>query len=321
VLVYLLIRLNREYRMESDVLENMQERRKFGTQGKTPNYSRRVVLIFVDSVDLATFAAIRYARGLRPTSMRAVHFVIDAAHAEKVRADWVQYGQEIPLEMIDTPDRRLNRAAAELAVQEAAPEGTHVTVVLPRRSFSPLLGRLLHDRTADQLSAVVSRVPNCAATIVPFDVETRVAELHARHDAKVVPAAAAEGGVRDGAGVVLDGGKDQPVAAPAVTVTGNGSRPPVPDGVTPIGDLVPGGPKGVVEGRVRAVEIRPVEQNCGFECTVDDDTGSLTAMFYGRTGIPGVGPGSRVRLEGKVSVRSGGRVMANPAYELIVSSD
>jgi hypothetical protein len=249
--------------------------------------------------------------------MRAVHFVIDAAHAEKLREDWVQYGQEIPLEMIDTPDRRLNRAAAELAVQEAAPEGTHVTVVLPRRSFSPLLGRLLHDRTADQLSAVVSRVPNCAATIVPFDVETRVAELHARHADKVAPAGAAGDGVRD------EGDrKDKPAEeAAAVSANGDGERSALPNGVTPIADLVPGGPKAIVEGRVRAVEIRPVEQNCVFECTVVDDTGSLTVMFYGRTGIPGMGPGTRVRLEGKVSVRSGGRVMTNPAYELLVRPD
>ena len=192
VLVYLLIRLNREYRMEAGVLENIQERRKFGVQARTPNYTRRVVLIFVDSVDLSTFAAIRYARGLRPTSMRAVHFVIDAAHAEELREKWVQYGQDVPLEMIDTPDRRITRAAAELAVKEAEPEGTHVTVVLPRRSFSPLLGRLLHDRTADQLAAVVSRVPSCAATIIPFDVETRVAELHARHAAAPSPAGTSE---------------------------------------------------------------------------------------------------------------------------------
>ncbi|HEX3963251.1 MAG TPA: amino acid permease [Trebonia sp.] len=329
VLVYLLIRLNREYRMEAGVLENIQERRKFGVQARTPNYTRRVVLIFVDSVDLSTFAAIRYARGLRPTSMRAVHFVIDAAHAEQLREKWVQYGQDVPLEMIDTPDRRITRAAAELAAREAEPEGTHVTVVLPRRSFSPLLGRLLHDRTADQLAAVVSRVPSCAATIVPFDVETRVAELHARHAATPSPAgtseddehekkAAAAAGTAAGAGL---GSKASVPDVAAAALANGGARPPLPDGVTAIGGLVTdgvtGGPKVIVEGRVRSVEIRPVEQNCVFECTVADDTGALIARFYGRTGIPGVGPGTRVRLEGKVSVRSGGPVMTNPAYELV----
>ena len=33
------------------------------------------------------------------------------------------------------------------------------------RSYSPLLGRLLHDRTADKIAGVVSRVPNAGATL------------------------------------------------------------------------------------------------------------------------------------------------------------
>jgi len=314
VLVYLLIRLNREYRMEAQVLENIQERRRFGVEGRTPNYTRRVVLIFVDSVDLATFAAIRYARGLRPTSMRAVHFVIDAAQADKLREKWVQYGEEVPLEMIDTPDRRVTRAAAELVVKEAAAEGTNVTVVLPRRSFSPLLGRLLHDRTADQLSAVVSRVPNCAATIVPFDVQSRVAVLHARQAATQSAALASTGAaVGERGTAVLNGKAGRAVGAGS----GTGPRSALPDRLTAIGDLGAGGSRAVIEGRVLSVEIRPVEHNCVFECTIDDGTGVLTVMFYGRTGIPGLGPGTRLRLEGKVSVRAGGRVMTNPAYELV----
>jgi hypothetical protein len=313
VLVFLLIRLNREYRMEAEVLENMQERRKFGVQGRQPNYTRRVVLILVDSVDLATFAAIRYARGLRPTSMRAVHFVIDAAHADKLREKWVQYGEEVPLEMIDTPDRRVLRAAAELVTQEADQPGTHVTVVLPRRSFSPLLGRLLHDRTADKIAAVVSQVPNCAATIVPFDVESRVAHLHARHAGVAAVASGSQGTVGDAeGGTVRHKRRD---ASPVLAGSVNGAEVRS-NGVKPIGALGAGG-KATVEGRVRSVEIRPVEQNCVFACTVDDQTGELTAMFYGRTGIPGIGPGTRLRLEGVVSMRADGPAMINPAYELV----
>ena len=55
-----------------------------------------------------------------------------------------------------------------------------MTVVLPRRSYSPLLGRLLHDRTADKIARVVSRIPHSAATIIPFDVQARVEVLHER---------------------------------------------------------------------------------------------------------------------------------------------
>ena len=53
-LVFLLIRLNREYRMEAEVLENIGAGARPGIPPRQPNYSRRVVLIFVDDVDLAT---------------------------------------------------------------------------------------------------------------------------------------------------------------------------------------------------------------------------------------------------------------------------
>ncbi len=312
LLVFALIRLNRQYRMEAEVLQNIGDRGAAGITLRQPNYSRRVVLIFVDGVDLATFAAIRYARGLRPTTVRAVHFVIDAAQAEKLREDWVRFGQGIPLEMIDTPDRRLLRASVELVNREAEQKGTHVTVVLPRRSYSPLMGRLLHDRTADKIAAVVSRVPNSAATIIPFDVESRVQVLHARHAARM----ATERGEGEAPRTVRMKEKS-PEDAVAGKGDGSEGRPPVlPAGVTPIGALSGPG-KATVEGKVRAVEIRPVEQNCVFECTVTDGTGALTAMFYGRTHIPGVEPGARLRLDGKVSMREDGPAMVNPAYQLV----
>jgi amino acid transporter len=327
VLVYLLIRLNREYRLEAEILDSIGDRRDAGIAPRQPNYRRRVVLIFVDDVDLATFAAIRYARGLRPTTMRAVHFVIDGAQAEALREQWVRYGQDIPLEMIDTPDRRLTRASLELVSREAEAAGTQVTVVLPRRGYAPLLGRLLHDRTADKIASVISQVPDSAATIIPFDVESRVHLLHARDAARLAA------GDQDQAGTdrveprsVREKEKEQPAAA--------GTRPqratPAPPAVTPNGTqngLTSNGVTSIaalekarkarIEGRVSSVEIRPVENSCVFEATIADSTGTLTAMFYGRTHIPGFEPGVRLRLDGKVSVRGGGPAMINPAYELL----
>jgi amino acid transporter len=322
VLVYLLIRLNREYRLEAEILENIGDRRDAGIPPRQPNYRRRVVLIFVDDVDLATFAAIRYARGLRPTTMRAVHFVIDSAQAETLREQWVRYGQDIPLEMIDTPDRRLTRASLELVSRETEASGTQVTVVLPRRGYAPLLGRLLHDRTADKIASVISQVPDSAATIIPFDVESRVHLLHARNSAQLAAADRAQaGGDQVEPGSVREKEKEQPtatgtrpqratVAPPAVTPNGTAN------GVTSIAALEKAR-KATIEGRVSSVEIRPVENSCVFEATIADSTGSLTVMFYGRTHIPGLEPGVRIRLDGKVSMRTGGPAMINPAYELL----
>src|SRR6202000_739505 len=145
-----LIRLTREYTMESAVRAAIT-----GAQPPPPpHYARRTVFVFVDSFDLATLAALRYARSLRPTSLRAVHFVIDSARAEKLREEWTRANRGVVLDFIDVPDRRLNTAAAELVGHEVEDPNTHVTVILPRRSYSAWFGRLLHDRTPGQTRAL-----------------------------------------------------------------------------------------------------------------------------------------------------------------------
>jgi amino acid transporter len=336
VLVPALIRLNSEYRAEAEVLETLSDRQP----PPPPHYARRTVFVFVDSFDLATLAALRYARSLGPTTIRAVHFVTDSVAADRLRQKWTRANRGVPLDFVDVSDRRLARAAAELVERETADPETHVTVVLPRRSYSPLLGRLLHDRTADKLAAVISRIPRSAATIVPYDVDSRVRMLQARQAAARAKAAADAAGQQvrlDEAEVAAEhGAGPQPTPAerarsadgqpqpPGQAKAGGrrtkaaGQGVPRPAGkVAAIGSLTEPG-RAVVEGRVRVVEIRPVERNSVLACEISDGTGELTAMFYGRSHIPGVVCGARVRLRGPVGIRADGHpVMTNPAYELL----
>jgi hypothetical protein len=384
ILWFAFIRLNQEYTMEAEVLERIGERKKPPEQ---PNYPRRTVFLLVDSFDLATLAAMRYARSLRPTTLRAVHFVIDTAEADMLREEWTRADRGIVLDFIDCPDRRLARAAAELVSAEATTPGTHVTAVLPRRTYSTLLGRLLHDRTADKIAAVVSRIPHCAATIVPFDVRNRLEVLRARGmngkamaptttgtpaaDGRTAPAGKAATGEKasvtgavatpgDGqaapehygpgavaAGAGEAGREDGHPAAPAPAASamrgllpGRRNRPrrgesepakakavqasyerPAPSpGVKPIGSIQAPG-RATVEGRVRAVEIRPVERSSVLAVEISDSTGDLTALFYGRSHIPGIICGSRVRFRGSVGARENGPIMINPAYELLAAGE
>jgi RecG-like helicase len=99
---------------------------------------------------------------------------------------------------------------------------------------------------------------------------------------------------------------------------GDYRRPVPPRGVNPIGTLTKAG-RATVEGRVRSVEIRPVERNSVLAYEISDSTGELTALFYGRSSIPGVVCGSRVRFRGTVGIRSGHPFMVNPTYELLPS--
>jgi amino acid transporter len=324
--VYALIRLHREYGREAAVLEGL------GTTSPpapAPAVPRRTVLLFVDSYDLATIAALRYAKSLRPQTLRAVHLCIDNARADKLAARWLAAGTGIPMELVDCPDRRLAHAAADLVTGETADESVHVTALLPRRSYSALTGRLLHDRTADKMAHSISRIPSAVATIIPFDVRHKTEIMHhqqalARMNGTAVGGIAA---VARTAAHALPAAARMPVVAPVGEVNAAAAadslvgyeRPWPPVGVDPIGSL-PSSGHVTVEGRVHTVQIRPVDRGSVLCCHIVDATGELTALFYGRRHIGGVEPGSRIRLHGAVGAGDNGRLaMINPAYELITA--
>jgi amino acid transporter len=174
-LMFGLMRLNRQYRAENSVLENLVTERQ-----DVVGHPRHRVFVFVDHFDLAVIEALHYGSGLHADKLTAVHFVIDAVHASRLQQRWEHFEDEIPLRLVDCPDRHLSRVAQELVMQEVDDHpGTQVTVLLPRRTYAPLVGRLLHDRTADKMAAAISRVPGATAQIVAYDVGSRIAQATA----------------------------------------------------------------------------------------------------------------------------------------------
>jgi amino acid transporter len=173
LLVFALMRLNQKYRAEASVLEV--------SHTESPvleRYARHRVLVFVDAVDLAEIEALRYGNGLHADELTAVHFMLDTLSADRLRQRWERFEHHTPLRMVDCPDRHLPRAAHELVIRVLNDHpDTKVTVLLPRRTYSPLVGRLLHDRTADKIARAVSRIPDATAQIVPYDIESRIAEV------------------------------------------------------------------------------------------------------------------------------------------------
>jgi amino acid transporter len=165
-LMLALMRLNRQYRAENSVLENLVTERQ-----DLVGHPQHRVFVFVDHFDLAVIEALHYASGLHADKLTAVHFVIDTMHASRLQQRWEHFEDEIPLRMVECPDRHLSRVAQEVVLQEIDDHpGTKVTVLLPRRTYAPLVGRLLHDRTADKMAAAISRVPGATAQIVAYDV-------------------------------------------------------------------------------------------------------------------------------------------------------
>nr|WP_223243399.1 APC family permease [Streptomyces sp. CBMA123] len=167
--VWALIRTNERYRAEHEALDAAP------ATASTATRTRNVVLVLVDRLDLAVTTALRYAHTLRPAQLRAVHVALDTAHADQLRKAWAAGpAADVPLDLVDCPDRRLHRAIADLAARVSADGRTEVTLLIPRRSYGPVVGRLLHARSGDSIAHAVSRLPHVAATIVPFDVSAAI---------------------------------------------------------------------------------------------------------------------------------------------------
>ena len=167
--------------MEARVLENIGERRP-ASRREPPNYTRRIGPRLRGRLrpGHAGRAAVRRA-ACGPTTLRAVHFVIDTEQAERAaRRTGCARPRRVRWTSSTAPTGGWPGPRPSWSAREAEQPGTQVTVILPRRSFSPLLGRLLHDRTADKIAGVVSRIPNAAATIIPFDVQNRLHVLQER---------------------------------------------------------------------------------------------------------------------------------------------
>jgi amino acid transporter len=164
ILVVFLTRLGRQYEAEAEQLLD-----EVPDAAAAPILHRHVVLVFVDKLDLATARAIQYARTLTPDDLRAVHFALDPLFAQELAAAWSASGlARVPLDIVDTPDRRLTRAAVEVVARDLAAGETEVSVLLPDRKYTGFWNRLLHDQTASAIERDVSQLPHANVTTVPF---------------------------------------------------------------------------------------------------------------------------------------------------------
>lgn len=292
ILVLTFLRLRRQYTKEQNALDVKRE------QERATSIARHDVTVLIDSIDVATVGAVRYARSLKPRNLSAVHFVIDDLRAEQLAKAWAasEALDDVTLELIDCPDRRLPNAAVDYAIKMTEKADVELTLLLPRRSYSRFLGRLLHDRTAEAIAAPISQLPRVVATIVPFDVER----------------------ILSGAPLVMEKPvqeikKVAPVAAPVSA----GPISHYAEDVTPIG-AVQWRKRAQVQGKVTSIKPAPSSAAPVLEIELWDESGGITLQFLGRREIAGLEVGSELRAEGMVGEENGALKILNPSYELLV---
>ena len=295
-----LLRLNRRYVREKAVLSLQQER------SRATSIAKHDVTVLVDYVDLATVGAVRYARSLNPHTIKAVHFVIDDRRAEDIKKAWHETPalSDVSLELIDCPDRRLANAALNYAIRATSDENHELTLLLPRRSYSPILGRILHDHTAEEIARPISQLPRVVATIIPFDVvkllDEGEIEIHPDHEQnkKYQKSKIAEP-------------QRKMVPPEKIEPVGHYSEK-----VIKIGEVV-WRKRAQVQGRVTAIRTTPTDSAPVLEVEMWDETGGITLQFLGRRSLAGLDVGSQLRAEGMVGEVDGLLTILNPNYELL----
>ena len=299
ILVATFLRLRRQYTREQEALSVK------GDEERATSMARHDVTIFVDSVDIATVGAVRYARSLKPHKVKAVHFVIDDRRAEAIQRAWAESEAlvDVQLDLIDCPDRRIANSALDYAIRKTEKPDIELTILLPRRSYSRFLGRLLHDQTAEEIAAPISQLQRVVATIVPFDVNriTSGGDLHIHHDHETLR-------------TVTTQEKIKPTqVAPQVfaPITHHAAD------VTPIGKIQ-WRKRSKVHGRVTSIATAPRGSAPMLQVEVWDETGGITLNFLGRREIAGLEVGMEMRAEGMVGEEEGQLTILNPSYELLV---
>jgi hypothetical protein len=228
-----------------------------------------------------------------------VHFVVDDEAGARLAGEWRRLGlARVRLELVACPDRRLTRAAVEHVAHELSDGDTEVSVLLPDRKYNGLWHRILHDRTAEDILAEVSKLPHANVTTVPFHFDAWLADdvidlVPANHRGKLTTSPRPGPARADG-----------PPPRSDTSVT------------TPIGE-VRWRDAVRVRAQVRSVRVAPLADAPTFECLLDDGTGTLLAVFLGRRELAGITVGTRLEVTGTAGVHQNRLAILNPTYRLL----
>ena len=138
-----------------------------GWANETPR-RHNSVLVPISGVHRAVVQAIAYAKTLSP-DVRAVYVNVDPVMTERLRRDWGQWGQGVPLVVLESPFRSLMEPFLEYIEQvDAERPRDFLTVVLPEFVPAKWWHHLFHNQRALLIKGALLFKPNVVVTSVPF---------------------------------------------------------------------------------------------------------------------------------------------------------
>lgn len=130
--------------------------------------SPHTVLVLIHDVHRGVIPALNYAREIA-SDVRAVHIEVNPQHTPTLKMRWEQWGDRIPLVIIESPYRSLVGPIVEYVRQVKADHPRHiVTVVVPEFVVTRWWQRILHANSAVLIKLFVANIPGVVVTNVRY---------------------------------------------------------------------------------------------------------------------------------------------------------
>jgi amino acid transporter len=262
--------------------------------------SSNIAIVLVSKLHRPTLRALAYARATRPARLEAVTVHVDDAETERLREEWERSAIPVPLTLVSSPYREVTRPVIEYVrrLRRESPRDI-VTVYIPEYVLGHWWEQALHNQSALRLKARLLLERGVVVASVPYQLQSagRVAEagdplmggrlradresLHAAEIIEECRLISGPGGERPS---LISGSQEREVVALA--------------------------------GTLRAVTLKPQSTSQTMEAELWDGTGRVHLVWLGRREIPGIEPGRRLIVRGRLANVRGERTIFNPSYEL-----
>jgi amino acid transporter len=303
--------------------------------------SSNISIVLVSKLHLPTLRALAYARATKPARLEAITVAVDEAETLRLQEEWERMNMPLPLTVVSSPYRDIAQPVVAYVkrLRLESPRDI-VTVYIPEYVLGHWWEQVLHNQSALRLKARLLNLRGVVVASVPYQLRSATGAPAQRAAEKIDPLAprpgpdgaakpAVTGSPRaDGAGPAngaagrstlrqrLTAGRDALQAAEVqaeitgITKVGGGGTPATPIAESHSGEVVD------VAGTLRAVTLRPRGNNMAMEADLWDGTGSINLVWLGRHNIPGIQPGRRIIVHGRLASIKGEPTIYNPSYEL-----
>jgi hypothetical protein len=171
LMVYLFLRIHRHYIRVKSILA--------GSRAEFLPHRRNRVVVLVSGIHSGVVQALNYAKVIAEhgdVEAITVDFPDELGREspalERLRADWPNYCEGVPLRALESPYRKIVEPVVEelQRMRRAEPEYT-ITIILPEFVTNHWWANLLHNQTAFRLKGTLLRMPKIVVISIPYHLE------------------------------------------------------------------------------------------------------------------------------------------------------